>query len=176
MRGLTAVLLFFGLIAAGCGWSPPSAPPPSRTPARRRTVPATRPFDRRSPVCRRPGGDVAEGQGPRRELPAVLGAVNGGAIDSDSPQQVLFFDRNTPLGPATPEPRPYINVLPTGDDTAVVQYQWRQGQRRAMLPDRYRDGAVPDRRGRQAQRARPDPQLRTLTPSSGMFSGCSISA
>ncbi len=39
---------------------------------------------------------------------------------------MLFFDRNTPLGPATPEPRPYINVQNAGDDTVVVQYQWQQ--------------------------------------------------
>ena len=53
---------------------------------------------------------------------------------SDSPQQVLFFDRNNSLGPATPEPRPYINVTTMGDDTVNVQYQWRQGQDPACCP------------------------------------------
>ena len=53
---------------------------------------------------------------------------------SDSPMQVLFFDRNNPLGPATPEPRSYVNVISTGNDTAQVQYQWRQGQDPACCP------------------------------------------
>jgi hypothetical protein len=51
-----------------------------------------------------------------------------------SPQQVLFFNRNTPLGTPTPDPRPYITVTPSGNDTAVVQYQWRQGQDAACCP------------------------------------------
>jgi LppP/LprE lipoprotein len=47
---------------------------------------------------------------------------------------VLFFNRNTPLGTPTPDPRPYITVTTTGNDTAVVQYQWRQGQDAACCP------------------------------------------
>ena len=53
---------------------------------------------------------------------------------SDSPQQVLFFDRKSPIGSPTPDPRPYINVISMGSDTAVVQYQWRQGQDPACCP------------------------------------------
>ena len=53
---------------------------------------------------------------------------------ASSPQQVLFFDRNTPLGPATPQPRPYINVTNTGDDTVTVQYQWLVGDEPSCCP------------------------------------------
>jgi hypothetical protein len=53
---------------------------------------------------------------------------------SDSPGQVLFFDRKTPIGTPTPEPRPYIAITPTGNDTASAQYQWRQGQDPACCP------------------------------------------
>jgi hypothetical protein len=53
---------------------------------------------------------------------------------SDSPGQVIFFDRNSPIGTATPDPRPYITVTAMGDDTAAVQYQWRQGQEPACCP------------------------------------------
>ena len=53
---------------------------------------------------------------------------------SDSPGQVLFFDRKSPIGTPTPDPRPYITVTPTGNDTAAVQYQWRQGQEPACCP------------------------------------------
>jgi hypothetical protein len=44
----------------------------------------------------------------------------------DSLQQVLFFNKNTPLGTATPNPRPYITVTAATPDTATVQYQWQQ--------------------------------------------------
>jgi hypothetical protein len=60
--------------------------------------------------------------------------VVGSGDASDSLHQVLFFDRNTPLGPATPQPRPYINVTPMRNDTVIVQYQWRQGQDLACCP------------------------------------------
>jgi len=47
---------------------------------------------------------------------------------------LFFFDRHTPLGPATPQPRPYINVINTGDDTVSVQYQWQQGNEGPCCP------------------------------------------
>jgi hypothetical protein len=38
-------------------------------------------------------------------------------IASEStPQQLMFFDHNRPLGTPTPNPKPYITVLPAGDD------------------------------------------------------------
>lgn len=51
-------------------------------------------------------------------------AANSADTATSAPQVVLFFDRNTPLGPATPEPRPFTTVVATGDDTVSVQYQW----------------------------------------------------
>jgi len=49
-------------------------------------------------------------------------------IASEStPEQLLFFDHNTPLGTPTPNPKPYITVLPAGEDTVTVQYQWQVG-------------------------------------------------
>ncbi|MBW8712204.1 MAG: LppP/LprE family lipoprotein, partial [Mycobacterium sp.] len=53
---------------------------------------------------------------------------------SDSPAQVLFFDRKSPIGTPTPDPRPYITITPTANDIAAVQYQWRQGQEPACCP------------------------------------------
>jgi hypothetical protein len=56
-------------------------------------------------------------------------------IASEStPQQLLFFDHDRPLGPATPNPKPYITVLPAGDDTITVQYQWRAGNEEPCCP------------------------------------------
>jgi LppP/LprE lipoprotein len=56
-------------------------------------------------------------------------------IASEStPQQLLFFDHDRPLGPATPNPKPYITVLPAGDDTVTVQYQWQVGNEEPCCP------------------------------------------
>lgn len=56
-------------------------------------------------------------------------------IASEStPQQLLFFDHNAPLGPPTPNPKPYITVLPAGDDTITVQYQWQVGNEEPCCP------------------------------------------
>ncbi|CAM2964115.1 hypothetical protein BST27_13105 [Mycobacterium intermedium] len=56
-------------------------------------------------------------------------------IASEStPQQLLFFDRDTALGPATPKPKPYITVLPPADDTVQVRYQWRVGSDEECCP------------------------------------------
>jgi hypothetical protein len=56
-------------------------------------------------------------------------------IASEStPQQLLFFDHNTPLGTPTPNPKPYITVLPAGDDAITVQYQWQSGNEEPCCP------------------------------------------
>ena len=56
-------------------------------------------------------------------------------IASEStPQQLLFFDHNTPLGSPTPNPKPYITVLAPSDDTVTVQYQWQVGDDPACCP------------------------------------------
>jgi hypothetical protein len=51
-----------------------------------------------------------------------------------TPQQLLFFDHDTLLGTATPNPKPYITVLPPGDDTVTVQYQWQVGKDEPCCP------------------------------------------
>lgn len=54
--------------------------------------------------------------------------------DESTPQQLLFFDHNTPLGSPTPNPKPYITVLAQTDDTITVQYQWRKGKDEPCCP------------------------------------------
>ena len=136
LRGLTAALLFFGLVAAGCGWSPPSAPPPQPDTC----SPSDGPSDEtvRQAIAGLPpaqGGatwrEIGRGHAANCRLYWVQ-VTSGG--DSTAPPQVLFFDCNTPLGPVTAEPRPYTNVLPASDDMAVVQYQWRQGNDAPCCP------------------------------------------
>jgi len=56
-------------------------------------------------------------------------------IASEStPQQLLFFDHNTPLGTATPNPKPYITVLPPSEDTVTVEYRWQVGSDEPCCP------------------------------------------
>ncbi|GFG67889.1 putative lipoprotein LppP [Mycobacterium kubicae] len=77
-------------------------------------------------------------------------------IASEStPQQVLFFDHNRALGPATPNPKPYITVLPPADDTVTVQYQWRLGSDSECCPTG---------RGKVRFRIGPDGKLKALDP------------
>ncbi len=130
---LTRFVAAFGLFSVGCGWSPPSAPPTSTQ--------ACAPSDAPSPdtvqqaIAGLPQGtqwkEDSRGHTPDCRLNWV---VVGSGDASDSPHQVLFFDRNTSLGPATSEPRPYINVTTMRNDIANVQYQWRQGQDPACCP------------------------------------------
>lgn len=54
--------------------------------------------------------------------------------NESTPQQLLFFDHNTPLGAPTPNPKPYITVLPHSDDTINVQYRWRVGNDELCCP------------------------------------------
>jgi len=129
---MIAVLLTLGMIGVGCGWSPPSPPPTSSA--------ACTPAD--GPSADTVAAEIAK-------LPAApwIEMVSGHTADctlhwvvvtsgdaSDSPQQVLFFDRKSPIGTPTPDPRPYITIAATGNDTAAVQYQWRQGQDPACCP------------------------------------------
>jgi hypothetical protein len=56
-------------------------------------------------------------------------------IASEStPQQLVFFDHNRPLGTPTPNPKPYITVLPTGEDTVTVEYRWQVGSEEPCCP------------------------------------------
>jgi LppP/LprE lipoprotein len=129
---LIAVLLTLGLIAVGCGWSPPSAPPTN------------------SAICTQADGPSADAVAAEiARLPAAQWReiISGHTADcslhwvvvssgdaTDSPGQALFFDRKSPIGTPTPDPRPYITITAMGNDTAAVQYQWRHGQDPACCP------------------------------------------
>ena len=130
--GLIAALFTLGLISAGCGWSPPGGSTP--TPSANCAQDGPKEDSIQSEIKKLPAGDwqeVVRGYTPDCHLHWVV--VNAG-IASDSPAQVIFFDHNTPLGTPTPEPRPYITITAEGNDTANVQYQWRQGQEPACCP------------------------------------------
>ncbi|MGB8506134.1 LppP/LprE family lipoprotein [Mycobacterium sp.] len=128
VRRLTAVLLMFGFVAAGCGWKPPSAPPPSPDKCTATDGPTadtvTSAVDGLSPAA---GGAWREvGRGHTANCRLYWVQVSAGT-DPAAPQHLLFFDRNTPIGTATPQPKPYTTVLNSGENTVTVQYQWQQG-------------------------------------------------
>jgi hypothetical protein len=129
---LIAVVFVLGLISAACGYNPPA---PTTT-----TSAGCTPADG-------PSADTITAEIAKLPAAQWTEIVNGHAADcslhwvvvasgdaSDSPGQVLFFDRKSPIGTATPEPRPYITVTAQGNDSAAVQYQWRQGQEPACCP------------------------------------------
>ncbi|KAA0083510.1 LppP/LprE family lipoprotein [Mycolicibacterium sp. P9-64] len=128
-----AMCTTIGLLVAGCGWSPPSAPPTSSASCAQADGPSVNSVA--DEINQLPADqqwrETSRGHTPDCQLHWVL-VGTGGA--SDSPQQVLFFDHDAPIGTPTPEPRPYVNVTTEGNDTAVVQYQWRQGNDQACCP------------------------------------------
>ena len=130
--GVLGVLLTLGVVSAGCGWSPPSGPTPTSvncTPAEGPTEDSVATEIKKLPAAQ--WTEVLRGHTADCALHWVV--VSAGDA-SDSPGQVIFFDHNSPLGTATPDVRPYITVVAQGDDTAAVQYQWRQGQEPACCP------------------------------------------
>ncbi len=136
-RLLIATMLSVAMLVAGCGWSPPGAPPPKPDTCKPEDGPSLQSVQEAIagvpvPAAGSSWTETASGHTADCRLHWVqIGADNS---DLNRPQQVLFFDRNTPLGTATPEPRPYINVLNAGDDTVVVQYQWQQGNDAPCCP------------------------------------------
>jgi LppP/LprE lipoprotein len=129
---LIAVVLSMGLIAAGCGYNPASAPPTTSancTQAEGPTEDSIANEIKHLPAAQ--WQEIIRGHTADCSLHWVV--VSTGDA-SDSPGQVIFFDHNSPIGTATPDPRPYITVTATGNDTAAVQYQWRQGQDPACCP------------------------------------------
>jgi hypothetical protein len=129
---LIAVVLFTVLLAGGCGSNSPSSSPTTSAACTKDDGPSEDTVA--AEIAKLPAApwlEVMSGHTADCSLHWV--AVTSGDA-SDSPGQVLFFDRKNPIGTPTPEPRPYVTVTPTGDDTASVQYQWRQGQDPACCP------------------------------------------
>jgi hypothetical protein len=129
---LIAVVLSLVVTAAGCGWSPPSSSPTTSagcTPAEGPSADTVAAETAKLPAAQ--WNEIVSGHTADCSLHWVV-VTSGDA--SDSPGQVLFFDRKSPIGTPTPDPRPYITVTAQGNDTAAVQYQWRQGQEPACCP------------------------------------------
>lgn len=53
---------------------------------------------------------------------------------SSTPDHLLFFAADAYLGTATPEPRPFTEVIGSEDDTVTVQYRWLVGDEPNAAP------------------------------------------
>jgi hypothetical protein len=132
-----AVVVSAGVAVAGCGWSPPQAPPPKPDTCTAADGPSDDTVQREITALPRAAGgaawdETASGHtGDCRLYWVQVAPLNP---QPDSPQQVLFFDGRKPLGPATPQPRPYVSVPTTTDHAVTVQYQWRQADEPPCCP------------------------------------------
>jgi hypothetical protein len=121
------------LLVAACGSDKPSA---TQTTTAAGCTPADGPSDDtvNAEIAKLPAAPWMEIVRGHSDDCSLHWVVVGAGDASDSPGQVLFFDRKSPIGTATPDPRPYLTVAAQGADTAAVQYKWRQGQDPACCP------------------------------------------
>lgn len=137
MRQLIVILLV--LLACGCGGkpaAPPQAKPDTCKASDGPTADTVRQAITAVPIAI-PGTIWVEiGRGHTRNCRLSWVQIIPTIASESTPQQLLFFDHNRPLGTATPNPKPYITVLPPSDDTVTVQYRWQKGNDQLCCPSR----------------------------------------
>ncbi|OBK95360.1 hypothetical protein A5645_13630 [Mycobacterium asiaticum] len=132
------IATLIAITVAGCSdkpSKPPAAKPDSCKPSDSPTAETVRQAIAKVPI-EVPGSTWVEiGRGRTRKCQLNWVQIIPTIASESTPQQLLFFDRNTPLGSPTPNPKPYITVLPpSSDDTVTVQYQWRSGNDEECCP------------------------------------------
>jgi LppP/LprE lipoprotein len=138
VRGqLSVIVMLIGLAAAGC--ADKSSPPPAAKPDNCKQSDSPTSDTVRHAIAsvpiEVPGSTWVEiGRGHTRKCQLNWVQIIPTIASESTPQQLLFFDRNTPLGPATPNPKPYLTVLAPSDDTVNVQYRWRVGNDQECCP------------------------------------------
>lgn len=132
-----SVLAASALLAAGCGWSPKG---PDSAPQADKCTPADGPaqnvvtasiFALPAP----PSGKWTQmSSGHTANCALYWVQVGQNNSTPDSPQQVVFFNKNTMIGTPTPTARPYITVTASAPDSVTVQYQWEQVKDQPGMP------------------------------------------
>jgi hypothetical protein len=135
VRALIVIVLV--LLASGCDWKP-TAPPQARPDTCKDSDGPTADTVRRAvtavPIAI-PGTIWVEmARGHTRNCRLYWVQIIPTIASESSPQQLIFFDHNTPLGSPTSNPKPYITVLAPSDDTVTVQYQWQKGNDQPCCP------------------------------------------
>ena len=125
------------LLASACGGKPTTAPPPPPDKCKdsdgptpdtvRRAIAAV-------PITTPGAAWVEIARGHTRKCRLHWVQIIPTIATESTPQQLIFFDHNTPLGTPTPNPKPYITVLSPSDDTVMVQYQWQVGNDQPCCP------------------------------------------
>ena len=134
-RRLVVVLLL--LLASGCGSkqpAPPAAPPDSCKDSDGPTADTVRQAIASVPVDVAGSMWVEIARGHTKKCRLYWVQIIPTIATESTPQQLLFFDHNIPLGTPTPNPKPYITVLPPSDDTITVQYRWQVGNDQPCCP------------------------------------------
>jgi hypothetical protein len=82
-------------------------------------------------------GWTEDARGHARNCRLFWVRVKPTAASAVSPEQLLFFDHNSPLGTPTPNPKPHTTVLSSSgdaDDVVSVQYRWQVAGDSACCP------------------------------------------
>ena len=134
-RRLALILLI--LLASACGGKSP-APPPAKPDTCKDSDGPTADTVRQAiaavPITIPDTTWVEIARGHARKCRLYWVQIIPTIASESTPQQLLFFDHNTPLGSPTPNPKPYITVLAPSDDTVTVQYQWQVGKDQPCCP------------------------------------------
>lgn len=120
-------VIFLILLVTGCGGKPAAPPASHADNCKESDGPAAdtvRQAISAVPIVV-PGSSWVEiGRGHTKKCRLSWVQIIPTIASESTPQQLLFFDHNRSLGTATPNPKPYITVLPPGDDTVTVEYRW----------------------------------------------------
>lgn len=128
----TAPALATLMLVASCGWSPENSAPPSASDCPVEDSPTVETVTAAIEKVGERWTETDRGHTGDCRLHWVV--IGTGDTAPDAAVQVLFFDRDNPLGPPTPRPRPYVTVVPLGQTIATVSYQWRQGADKPCCP------------------------------------------
>ncbi|KIU17489.1 LppP/LprE family lipoprotein [Mycolicibacterium llatzerense] len=132
-----SVLAASALLAAGCGWSPKG---PDSAPQADKCTPADGPAQNVVTASiyalpAPPSGKWTQmSSGHTANCALYWVQVGQNNSTPDSPQQVVFFNKNTMIGTPTPNARPYITVTASAPDSVTVQYQWEQAKDQPGMP------------------------------------------